>query len=174
VVATAKVRDGARQRIDAVAGAQATAVAAWQDALGARQRAAVKIADEFLPAVPVGYPGTAVERASLDALASAGQWQRLSAEIDRAERGLAAEVAAYRKAADDAESALGRREELRGMLQAYKAKAARLGGAEDFGLTERYDAARELLWTAPCDLGAAADAVAVYQQAILAKGRGQG
>jgi hypothetical protein len=60
------------------------------------------------------------------------------------------------------------------MLQAYKAKAARLGGAEDFGLTERYDAARELLWTAPCDLGAAADAVAVYQQAILAKGRGQG
>ncbi|MCW2931994.1 MAG: hypothetical protein JWM19_2956 [Actinomycetia bacterium] len=174
VDATAKVRDGARQRIDAVAGVRATAVAAWQDALSVRQRAAVKIADEFLPAVPAGYPGTAVERASLDALASAGQWQRLSAEIDRAERGLAAEIAAYRKAADDAESALGRREELRGMLQAYKAKAARLGGAEDFGLTERYDAARELLWTAPCDLGAAADAVAVYQQAILAKGRGQG
>ncbi|HEX3961048.1 MAG TPA: hypothetical protein VHZ03_31255 [Trebonia sp.] len=174
VDATAKIRDGARQRIDAMAGARATAVAAWQDALHARQRAAVKIADEFLPAVPAGYPGTAVERASLDALASAGQWQRLSAEIDRAERGLAAEIAAYRKAADDAESVLSRREELRGMLQAYKAKAARLGGAEDFGLTERYDAARELLWTAPCDLGAAADAVAVYQQAILAKGRGQG
>jgi hypothetical protein len=174
VDATVKVRDGARQRIDAVAGARATAVAAWQDALSARQRAAVKIAAEFLPAVPAGYPGTAFERASLDALASAGQWQRLSAEIDRAERGLAAEIAAYRKAADDAESALGRREELRGMLQAYKAKAARLGGAEDFGLAERYDAARELLWTAPCDLGTAADAVAVYQQAILAKGRGQG
>ncbi|HEY6792598.1 MAG TPA: hypothetical protein VI365_35330 [Trebonia sp.] len=174
VDATAKIRDGARQRINAMAGARTTAVAAWQDALHARQRAAVKIADEFLPAVPAGYPGTAVERASLDALASAGQWQRLSAEIDRAERGVAAEIAAYRKAADDAESALSRREELRGMLQAYKAKAARLGGAEDFGLTERYDAARELLWTAPCDLGAAADAVAVYQQAILAKGRGQG
>jgi hypothetical protein len=174
VDATAKVRDGARQRIDAVAGTRATSVAAWQDALSARQRAAVKIAAEFLPAVPAGYQGTAFERASLDALASAGQWQRLSAEIDRAERGLAAEITAYRKAADDAESALGRREELRGMLQAYKAKAARLGGAEDFGLTERYDAARELLWTAPCDLGAAANAVAVYQQAILAKGRGQG
>jgi hypothetical protein len=170
----AKVRDGARQRIDAVASAQASAVGAWQDALAARQRAAVKIADEFLPAVPYAYQGTALDRASLDGLASAGQWQRLSAEIDRAERGLTAEAAAYRKAADDAESALSRREELRGMLQAYKAKAARLGGAEDFGLTERYDAARELLWTAPCDLGAAADAVAAYQQAILAKGRGQG
>jgi hypothetical protein len=170
----AKVRDNARQRIDAVAGVQATAIAAWQDALNARQRAAVKIAGEFLPAVPASYPGAAFQRASLDALASAGQWQRLAAETDRAERDLAAEIAAYRKAADEAESALGRREELRGMLQAYKAKAARLGGAEDFGLTERYDAARELLWTAPCDLGAAADAVAAYQQAILAKGRGQG
>ena len=174
VDAVAKVRDGARQRIDAVAGIQATAIAAWQDALQARQRAAVKIADEFLPVVPAGYPGTAFARASLDALAAAGQWQRLAAEIDRAERDLAAQITAYRKAAGDAESALGQREELRGMLQAYKAKAARLGGAEDFGLTERYDAARELLWTAPCDLGAAADAVTVYQQAILAKGRGQG
>jgi hypothetical protein len=59
-------------------------------------------------------------------------------------------------------------------LQAYKAKAARLGGAEDLVLTQRYDRARELLWTAPCDLAAAAEAVAVYQQAILAIGRGQG
>jgi hypothetical protein len=134
----------------------------------------VKIADEFLPAVPAAYPGTSFQRAGLDALASSGQWQQLAAQIDRAERNLVAEIAAYRKAAEDAESALGRREELRGMLQAYKAKAGRLGGAEDFGLTERYDAARELLWTAPCDLGAAANAVAAYQQAILAIGRGQG
>jgi hypothetical protein len=174
VDSVAKVRDGARQRIDAMATAQATAAAAWQAALQARQRAAVKIAGEFLPAVPTAYPGTCVDRAGLDALASAGQWQRLSAEIDRAERDLAAEVTVYRKAVGDAESALDRREELRGMLQAYKAKAARLGGAEDFGLIERYDAARELLWTAPCDLRAAGDAVAAFQQAILAKGRGQG
>jgi hypothetical protein len=174
VDSVAKDRDNARQRIDAIAGVQATAIAAWQDALQARQRAAAKIAGEFLPAVPASYPGAAFQRASLDTLASAGQWQRLAAEADRAERDLGAEITAYRKAADEAESAFSRREELRGMLQAYKAKAARLGGAEDFGLTERYDAARELLWTAPCDLGAAADAVAAYQQAILAKGRGQG
>jgi hypothetical protein len=58
------------------------------------------------------------------------------------------------------------------MLQAYKAKAARLGAAEDLGITELYEGARDLLWTAPCDLGAAATAVAAYQQAILAIGRG--
>jgi hypothetical protein len=57
-------------------------------------------------------------------------------------------------------------------LLAYKSKAARLGRAEDLELTQRYDRARDLLWTAPCDLGAAAEAVAAYQQAILAIGRG--
>jgi len=65
---------------------------------------------------------------------------------------------------------LGRREELRGLLGAYQAKAARLGAAEDPGLTERFDRARGLLWTAPCDLAAAADAVTGYQQAVLALG----
>lgn len=66
--------------------------------------------------------------------------------------------------------ALSRRDELRGLLGAYQAKAARLGAAEDPGLTERYNHARGLLWTAPCDLAAAADAVTGYQQAVLALG----
>jgi hypothetical protein len=147
-------------------------VAAWKDALEARQRAAVKIASELLPVVPVSYPASGFQRQALDALASGGQWQRLAAEIDRAERDLAAEIANWRAAAEAAEATLSRREELRGMLQAYKAKAARLGAAEDLGLTDRYEAARDLLWTAPCDLAAAASAVAAYQQAILAIGRG--
>ncbi len=65
------------------------------------------------------------------------------------------------------EALLARREELRGLLGAYKAKAARLGAAEDAELAARYDQAHELLWTAPCDLAAATAAVAGYQQAIL-------
>lgn len=172
VAAVAAVRDGARQRIDTLSATAASAVAAWKDALEARQRAAVKVADQLLPIVPVSYPATGYQREALDALASGGQWQRLAAEIDRAGRELAAEIASWRAAADAAEATLSQREELRGMLQAYKAKAARLGAAEDLGLTERYEAARDLLWTAPCDLAAAASAVAAYQQAILAIGRG--
>jgi len=172
VASVAAVRDGARQRIEALSATAASAVATWKDALEARQRAAVKIADQFLPVVPVSYPAAGFQREALDALASGGQWQRLAAEIDRAGRDLAAEISSWRAAADAAEATLSQREELRGMLQAYKAKAARLGAAEDLGLTERYEAARDLLWTAPCDLAAAASAVAAYQQAILAIGRG--
>ena len=55
-----------------------------------------------------------------------------------------------------------------GLLGAYKAKAARLGMAEDADLAVRYDQVRDLLWTAPCDLAAAEAAVDGYQQAILA------
>jgi hypothetical protein len=62
---------------------------------------------------------------------------------------------------------MAKRDELRGLLGAYKAKAARLGAAEDPGLAGRYDQARDLLWTAPCDLAAAEAAVAGYQQAVL-------
>ena len=173
VAAVARVRDSARQRVDTLAATAAEARAAWKEALAARQRAAEKIGEQFLPAVPAACPSSGFRRDWLDAIAAAGQWQRLSAEIDRAAHVLAAQMAGCRKAARDADESLSRRSELRGMLQAYKAKAARLGGAEDLGLTERYEAARDLLWTAPCDLDAAASAVAAYQQAILAIGRGQ-
>ncbi len=62
---------------------------------------------------------------------------------------------------------MAKRDELRGLLGAYKAKAARLGAVEDSRLAEHYDRARTLLWTAPCDLAAAEAAVAGYQQAVL-------
>jgi hypothetical protein len=167
----AAVRDSARQRIDALAATAATASAAWKDALDARERAAVKVAEEFLPAIPAASASGGFQRGDLDALVSAGQWQRLSEQLDQAERDLVARTASYRAVAEAADATLGRREELRGLLAAYKSKAARLGAAEDLGLSEIYEAARDMLWTAPCDLGAAAAAVTAYQQAILGIGR---
>ena len=57
------------------------------------------------------------------------------------------------------------RAELRGRLDAYRAKTTRNGLAEDPLLVERYDAARRMLWSAPCDLRVAEQAVLRYQQA---------
>ena len=68
----------------------------------------------------------------------------------------------------EAAALLDRRAELRGLLDAYQAKAARLGAAEDTELGKLYAQAHDLLWTAPCDLAAAAAAVTSYQEAILA------
>jgi hypothetical protein len=67
----------------------------------------------------------------------------------------------------------GRRDELRGLLGAYRAKATALGGAEDVALSARYRRAQDLLRTAPCDLAAADQAVRDYQDAVLALNRRQ-
>ena len=65
---------------------------------------------------------------------------------------------------------LDRRDELRGLLDAYQAKAARLGAAEDPGLPNATTAPASCCGRRPCDLAAAAAAVTGYQQAVLALG----
>jgi hypothetical protein len=165
-----RVRDDARRRIADLTTAAAAARAAYEDAAAAWQRAAAKIATEALPAQPSGLADLSTRLAGLDTLLAAGRWPRLASELDEIERELAGAAARFREAERTVVSALGRRDELRGLLGAYQAKAARLGAAEDPGLAERYDRARGLLWTAPCDLTAAADAVTGYQQAVLALG----
>jgi hypothetical protein len=166
----ARLRDDAQQRIAEVTMAAVAARAAYEDATAAWQRAAAKIAAGALPAQPAGFTDPSARIADLDALLAAGRLTRLSSELDQLDRDLAGLTTSLRDTEQAVAGVLGRREELRGLLGAYQAKAARLGAAEDPGLTERHDRARGLLWTAPCDLAAAADAVTSYQQAVLALG----
>ena len=167
-----RLRDDAQPRIAEVKTAAATARAACEDAAAAWQRAADKIAAAALPAEPPGFADLSARLADLDALLAAGRWTRLASELDLIERELAEATTKFRDAERTLVGVISRRDELRGLLGAYQAKAARLGAVEDPVLTERYDRARGLLWTAPCDLAAAADAVTGYQQAVLAL-RGQ-
>lgn len=174
----AAIRDNARQRIGSARSAVAAAGQAWQDAMAARERAASRISlrDGDLPAgqPPRELTGLSDRAAALDSYASGGRWPALAAEIEAIEKQAAGLTAAGQAAARAAADLLARRDELRGLLDAYQAKAARLGGAEDAGLTERYRRSHDLLWTAPCDLDAAAAAVTAYQQAISAlDGRGR-
>jgi len=163
----ATLRDHADQRISAVATAVSAAREAWQDAMAARERAAARIAAAALPQPPE-VRGLADRLAELEALKAAGRWPRLASEIDLLEGQAEAVASGCRDAERQATGLMDRRDELRGLLDAYQARAAKLGGAEDSELDARYDRARDLLWTAPCDLSAAADAVTHYQQAVLA------
>ena len=167
------LREDAGKRIAAVAAVVQGARDAWQDAMAARERAAAKIAAAALP-TPPSVSGLAARLASLDTLRAEGRWARLDSELDLADKQATAVAKACRDSEQQATALLDRREELRGLLDAYRARAAKLGGAEDSDLDARYDRARDLLWTAPCDLPAAADAVTGYQQAVLSLGaRGQ-
>ena len=73
-----------------------------------------------------------------------------------------------REAERSAVALVDRRDELRGLLDAYHARAARLAGPVSTDLEARYASAREVAWARPCDLAASADAVTGYQQAVLA------
>ena len=158
-----RLRQRARQRIDGLAAAASSARAARQDAVTARHDTEVRIS--ALPPLPPDIPEPPL--ASLGALAADRQWSRLAAELDRCEAELAAATAQTAGVRETAAAALDKRDELRGLLRAYKAKAARLGAAEDPDLAAQFDTAYGLLWTAPCDLTAAQAAVAAYQRAIL-------
>jgi hypothetical protein len=162
-----RLRDEAHQRIADVTTAATTARSAHDDAVAAWNQAAAKIAPGTLPPPPAGLADLSARLAGLDTLLAGGRWTRLASELDLLDRELATATAAFKEAERTVVAALARREELRGLLGAYKAKAARLGAIEDPGLAERYDRARALLWTAPCDLAAAEAAVTGYQQAVL-------
>jgi hypothetical protein len=166
----ALLRADADRRLAAATRAVAAAQAAEQDAVAARGRAAAKVVAAALPALPASLAGTgdAVKRlAALDVLRSQGRWRTLAAELAAIEGQAATVTEAFRAAERAAAALLARRGELRSLLDGYRAKADRLGGAEDPDLTARYEKARELLWVAPCDLVAAADAVTSYQQAVM-------
>src|SRR6516164_903351 len=169
----ARLRADARQRISAARAAVAAATAAREEADAARNVAAAKIAQDDLPPPPPEAADLDVRLATLGKLEAAGRWARLAAELDTIEAEAAAATQRYRDAERTAATLLDKREELRGLLDAYQAKAVRLGAAEDTELAMRYQQARDLLWTAPCDLAVAAAAVTHYQRAILALSGGR-
>ncbi len=94
------------------------------------------------------------------------QWHRLSPLLDSLEQRAEDELHRARESLTAVTAPLAVRAELRGRLDAYKAKAARHGLAEDPLLIERYDAARRMLWSAPCDLRVAEQAVLRYQRTV--------
>jgi hypothetical protein len=157
------VRRQARRRIDELDAAVAAARADRRDAIAARREAQERVT--VLPPLPPEIGPAPL--ASLGALADGGQWSRLATELDRCQAELATAAGQTADLRAGASGAIDARNELRGLLRAYKAKAARLGAAEDAGLAASYDKAYGLLWTAPCDVAAAQAAVQAYQRAIL-------
>jgi len=158
----------ADRRIAEVGRVVADARAREQDARGAYDEAAAKVVPTQLPALPAGTSALAERLAGLGALRSAGRWQQLATDLSAVEKAATAAAEQWRSVGVASREPLDRRTELRGLLDAYRAKANRLGAAEDALLTDRFQAARDLLWTAPCDLAAADDAVRNYQDAVIA------
>ena len=159
------LRDGYPRRVAGLRDLVEQVAAAEQRTRDSYARAERKIADPRLPPLPAA---AAVLRARVPdpAKVHSGRLARLADELSTLEGTIRAALARAEELRSTADGLLARRDELRGRLDAYRAKAARSGFAEDAGLTDRYQSAYDLLYTAPCRLPAATRAVHAYQQAL--------
>ncbi|WP_432027002.1 hypothetical protein [Streptomyces sp. 1222.5] len=134
------------------------------EARTARGEVLAKIAATEVPVVS-GPPTVLQEQLATAAeYRRQAQWHRLSPLLESLEQKAEDELLRARESLSAVTAPLAVRAELRGRLDAYRAKVARHGLAEDPFLIERYDAARRMLWSAPCDLRVAEQAVLRYQR----------
>ncbi|MCQ8770780.1 hypothetical protein [Streptomyces telluris] len=166
VEAVLDVRQDAERRLMRVRDVLSRADRTLNEARQARVEVLSKIAASVVPAVS-GPPTALYEQLSAAAEHRRhARWHRLSPLLEGLEQRSEEELVRARESLTAVTAPLAVRAELRGRLDAYKAKTARHGLAEDSLLIERYDAARRMLWSAPCDLMAAEQAVLRYQQAL--------
>ncbi|MVZ99477.1 hypothetical protein F8568_003615 [Actinomadura sp. LD22] len=172
-----RLREGFADRIAGIASVLDALRAAEAEARRARDEVLAKIASPVLPDLP-DMSATLADRLAAvghpppGAAARAGGWNDLAGRVADLDRAMRAALDRARRDAEVIRGLLDRREELRGRLEAYRAKAARLGGAEDAELAAIYERARELLWTSPCDLREATVTLSGYQQAITSRVKG--
>ncbi|MEU0389515.1 hypothetical protein [Streptomyces chartreusis] len=159
------VRQDAEQRIVRLRDVLSRADRTLAEARTARGEVLAKIAATEVPVV--SGPPTALQEqlAAAAEYRRQAQWHRLSPLLESLEEKAEDELLRARESLTAVTAPLAVRAELRGRLDAYKAKVARHGFAEDTLLVERYEKARRMLWSAPCDLRAAEQAVLRYQQA---------
>ncbi|WP_146877604.1 hypothetical protein [Actinomadura madurae] len=172
-----RLRDGFADRIRGVTAVLDRLREAEAEARAAHDEVLVKIAAPAPPEPPGSSAAladrlAAVARPRDGAAARGAGWNDVAERLADLEHSADTALARAREATALIRGLLDRREELRGRLQAYRVKAARLGHAEDPDLARIYEQARELLWTSPCDLRKATVALTGYQQAITSRAKG--
>jgi|GEM_PF-413611 len=165
IEAVLDVRQDAERRLLQLRDTLSRADRTLTEARQARGEVLAKIAASEVPAV--SGPATALNEqlATATSYRRHSQWHRLSPLLDSLEQRAEDELLRARESLTAVTAPLAVRAELRGRLDAYRAKIARHGMTEDPLLSERYDAARRMLWSAPCDLRAAERAVLRFQRA---------
>lgn len=165
IEAVLTVRQDAEARLLKLRDVLSRADRTLSEARNARGEVLAKIAATEVPVVS-GPPTVLQEQLAMAAeYRRHAQWHRLSPLLESLEQKADDELLRARESLTAVTAPLAVRAELRGRLDAYRAKVARFGFAEDSLLVERYDAARRMLWSAPCDLRVAEQAVLRYQRA---------
>jgi hypothetical protein len=135
-----------------------------------RARAADLIAAALPPLPPDELPGIREALATLDTTTA---WAGRASGLAEARRTLDTATDRLRTAHELAAGLLERRAELRGRFGAFRARATRLGRAEQRQVLALDAEIERLLWTRPCDLAAATRALASYRQHLAGPDTGR-
>ena len=166
MAAVVAARDGYPARREALAALIDEVEEAEQAVAQAQSLAAEKIAEPGLEPVPTTATVLRGRLKQLGDAAAAALWRKVAADLSALESSAheALDRAHQQRAAAD--GLIARRDELRGRIEAYRAKANASGLAENEQLDPLFDQAHTLLFTAPCDLRAATRAVHAYQTTL--------
>ncbi|WP_194909954.1 hypothetical protein [Catenulispora rubra] len=125
-----------------------------------------KIARAKLPPASEAAEHLRTKVADLQRERSGQSWTLLGRNLSALEKNSRVILENAQKRVGQIRAPLDRRDELRGLLEAYRARAARHGISESPALAAAHALARDLLWSAPCDLAGAEAAVRHYQAAV--------
>ena len=106
--------------------------------------------------------------ARIEEEARAGRWLAAARGLQRWRQVADGWMHNAQRVAEANASPIAQRDQLRGLFDAYRAKAAATGRAEDRTLTDAAQAARAALFTAPCDLEEAERLVHDYARLVSA------
>jgi hypothetical protein len=135
------------------------------DAVTAHENTIEKIEPVDVPS-PVPEHGLGRELDEIVALADQDKWRRACTRLDAWKARAAATLDAARACLEANQAPIAQRNELRGLLDAYRAMANARGLIEDPVAEALHTEAHEALYTAPTDLASAAALVRRYQAAV--------
>jgi len=136
------------------------------EARAVREELLVKISVPQAPAAPERSEGLEDDLAEIAELVRRGAWRDARHALEAWTAQTEALLDEARRARDASRAPIEARNQLRALLEAYQAKAARLGLVEDQRLEEIFALATDKLYTAPTDLGRAGELLRAYQQAL--------
>jgi hypothetical protein len=167
--ATGALRGALDARLAEAHSRVATLTTVIQEARAAHQELTVKVAVPTAPPPPELPDDPGSELDQIERLARSGEWREARHRLEGWTSATAVLLADAQRILRANLAPLEARNQLRGLLAAYRVKAARLHAIEDPELERIYAQAHDALYTAPTDLARVAQLVRRYQE-ILSRG----
>lgn len=141
------------------------------DCSDAQTEAKHKIVGAELPSLPNLDRSLNRQLNQITDLVARGQWRDVARDVANIQMRAQTLLTEARRIAGESRAPIKARNELRGRLDAYRAKAQQVGRLEDSEATRAYDRAHRALYTAPTDLVMAAKLVEQYQDIVSPSAR---